>query len=618
MAALTPEQVAKLLQIIRDASTAIAIQTAGHVVPPEEIERLIKEGYLSAEGQPTNLISDAFTFGQLMHQAQGAKGLTYDQFRKQLAANPLPMSVAEKYAQDVATRRAGMYCRGLGNRFSEELGRTLINADQELATKTRRQIADATANNIAKRESVGKLRTDLRQLTQEFKRDWDRVAHTETHQAHQEGFLNAVSEEYGEDEQLAKIPEADACEHCRRLLLENGKPKVRPASWWAANGTSNAGRKQNEWLAVVGAIHPWCRCPLVRVPKGWGFNAAWNLVPLSMIDDDTEKSETVHKHSGTCGCEEPLEKARKLHGRMKFQGFDISIENAAGSKRHWYDTGKGEYGTTTMLLPYGYIRGTEGTDGDHVDVYVGPNEDAKKVYVVHQQKAPKFDRHDEDKVFLGMDSAAAAKGMYLKHYNDPRFYGGMTVMTLERFRKRVFEAKGEILKSMPAESYGGWEAAIARAGLPAAKVALVLKFARQGHAGARALIERANAELAKSSMPFLAGTANPIGTMGLHSKPAKTTTGAGEHINPPQDWTFDTRPKGRKKRKIKRGDELRAMSKQPTVKGADKPHNMEDLTITSDPVDVSPSVARLAVEAHQRSRAELTAGNHLTTVDIHT
>jgi hypothetical protein len=130
-------------------------------------------------------------------------------------------------------------------------------------------------------------------------------------------------------------------------------------------------------------------------------------------------------------------RAYRLSRRMEFRGLKISVETDKGEKRYWYDPNNKEKGSTTMRYPYGYIRRTEGIDGDHVDVYVGPNEDAKNVYVVHQQKAPRFDRYDEDKCMLGFNSAEEAKKAYLMHYNDDRFFGSMTVMPFEQFKRKV-------------------------------------------------------------------------------------------------------------------------------------------------------------------------------------
>ena len=46
-----------------------------------------------------------------------------------------------------------------------------------------------------------------------------------------------------------------------------------------------------------------------------------------------------------------------------------------------------------MKHDYGYIRGTKGTDGDHIDVYLSDNPTAGNVYVVDQvnQRTGDFD-----------------------------------------------------------------------------------------------------------------------------------------------------------------------------------------------------------------------------------
>lgn len=133
--------------------------------------------------------------------------------------------------------------------------------------------------------------------------------------------------------------------------------------------------------------------------------------------------------------------AYKLQDRITFRGLEISIENKKGSRRYWYDPHGKEKGSTLMHADYGYIRGTEGTDGDHVDVYVGPNEAAAKVYVIDQMKKPDFKEFDEQKVMLGFGSAKDAKELYLKQYNDPRFFGSMKEMDFEEFAMKVLDRK---------------------------------------------------------------------------------------------------------------------------------------------------------------------------------
>ncbi len=130
---------------------------------------------------------------------------------------------------------------------------------------------------------------------------------------------------------------------------------------------------------------------------------------------------------------------RKLHGRTKFRNLRISIENRKGSYRHWYDTNAGKAGKTKQLYPYGYIRMSEGMDGDHIDCYVGPHEDAKYVYAITTNKAPDFDKEDEQKCMLGFRSATEAKRVFLKHYNDERFFRHMQAIPYEEFERKVLK-----------------------------------------------------------------------------------------------------------------------------------------------------------------------------------
>lgn len=136
----------------------------------------------------------------------------------------------------------------------------------------------------------------------------------------------------------------------------------------------------------------------------------------------------------------------KLAYRTAFQDLPISVENRAGSNRHWYDPEADEHGTTKQLYPYGYVRGTMGLDGDEVDVYIGPDKKSDKVFVVTQMKRFEFKEVDEQKVMLGFSTPKAAKAAYLKHFDDSRFFGSMKEFTMDEFKKRL-EKKGKLIKS---------------------------------------------------------------------------------------------------------------------------------------------------------------------------
>ena len=111
----------------------------------------------------------------------------------------------------------------------------------------------------------------------------------------------------------------------------------------------------------------------------------------------------------------------KLQGRTRLYGMDISIENKKGSYRSGTDK-DGHKWRTYMNYDYGYIRGTVGTDSDHLDCYIGNDKNAQKVYIIHQND-PVTHKYDEDKCMLCFSSAADAKAAYMK-YNDPQFLEG--------------------------------------------------------------------------------------------------------------------------------------------------------------------------------------------------
>lgn len=140
---------------------------------------------------------------------------------------------------------------------------------------------------------------------------------------------------------------------------------------------------------------------------------------------------------------------RKLHKRLKFRGLDISIENRKGSIRQGVGT-DGKPWKTKLTYDYGYARMTEGVDGDHVDVFIGPNENADNVYVIHTKDIKTGD-FDEDKCMLGFNSASEAKKAFLENYDNPDFFLGMDTMSFDKFKKKVLATKDN-----PQKLVAGW------------------------------------------------------------------------------------------------------------------------------------------------------------------
>ena len=134
----------------------------------------------------------------------------------------------------------------------------------------------------------------------------------------------------------------------------------------------------------------------------------------------------------------------KLQGEIKIQGLNIKVENRKGSVRKGTDPDGHEW-SIKMKYPYGYISRTKASDGEHVDCYVGDSRESNRVYVIHQVN-PKNGEYDEDKVMLGFETGKQAKQAYLDHYDSPKFFGSMSIMSIERLRESLKENKGKKLE----------------------------------------------------------------------------------------------------------------------------------------------------------------------------
>jgi hypothetical protein len=127
--------------------------------------------------------------------------------------------------------------------------------------------------------------------------------------------------------------------------------------------------------------------------------------------------------------------------RMFADEILVNIENPAGTERIGMDKGKKEW-RIKMKYDYGFIHCVKGADGEGLDVYLGPNQEAKKVFVIHQND-PSTKEYDEDKVMLGFENGKEAKKAYLDHYNSLDFFGSMTVMDFDEFLNIVKNGKKE-------------------------------------------------------------------------------------------------------------------------------------------------------------------------------
>ncbi|MFN3612943.1 MAG: LPD38 domain-containing protein [Rubrimonas sp.] len=137
-------------------------------------------------------------------------------------------------------------------------------------------------------------------------------------------------------------------------------------------------------------------------------------------------------------------------GHIRIAGMDVTIENAAGSQRRGTARDGTEW-SVTMPAHYGYVRRTEGADGDQVDVYIGPQPDSDRAFVIDQFD-PETGAFDEHKTVLGVQSRAEALAIYDAGFSDgsgPRRRRGVTEMGVDEFR--AWASDGDTSKPMTPE-----------------------------------------------------------------------------------------------------------------------------------------------------------------------
>lgn len=174
-----------------------------------------------------------------------------------------------------------------------------------------------------------------------------------------------------------------------------------------------------------------------KVLEGVGTGTLIGAVP-SMMDEGVEALQRLRQKTASL-LKRAADGDHGIQDRYEFQGLPIAIENVAGTTREGTDR-DGHHWETKMKHDYGFIEGSKAKDGDAVDVYVGPKEDAQDAFVVHQHK-PDGTGFDEDKVMLGFDNKQEAKAAYLKHYDDPKFLGPIDRVSVDRLRELVASKK---------------------------------------------------------------------------------------------------------------------------------------------------------------------------------
>lgn len=176
-------------------------------------------------------------------------------------------------------------------------------------------------------------------------------------------------------------------------------------------------------------------------------------MPADVFKDSTTKEQPTNEQIDAAASEadpNPTDAQKEAEnykmGHIKWQGLDITIENAKGSIRSGKDADGKEW-SVEMPAHYGKFRGTEGADGDHVDVYIGDDEGSDRVFVMDQTDLD--GTFDEHKVFIRFKTGLSARGAHRKAFSDKRGtlrQGGFTELTVDGLKDWL--ANGDTTKPL--------------------------------------------------------------------------------------------------------------------------------------------------------------------------
>ena len=236
-----------------------------------------------------------------------------------------------------------------------------------------------------------------------------------------------------------KLKTAGYCNTTRRLLFnelpseKKDLPTLRDIYFRTQQEYVNTPNKTQEYRFAADEVLKEIRRRLAYVdpenypPKQGSANVSrLNDAELAVAEAETDTNPT-----------EAQKKAENYkQGHVTLWGLPFTIENPKGSVRRGTDA-NGKQWEQVMNNTYGKIRRTEGVDGDHIDVFFGPNLQSDKVFVVDQLNVDTKE-FDEHKVMLGFDSMEEAQAAYLSNYEQGwQGMGPVTETTMDEFKKWI-------------------------------------------------------------------------------------------------------------------------------------------------------------------------------------
>lgn len=224
----------------------------------------------------------------------------------------------------------------------------------------------------------------------------------------------------------AQITEEPGAEGLPQLVIPGAEPTQQQLI--KAKTFSERGKGPKEGVAVKPATEGLFKPPKAP-PAATGDLLA---LPEREVTPELAKAEAAAQPEPS---QAQIDAGNYQKGHLSFHGLPVTIETPAGAERKGVRP-DGTPWSVTLNHPYGYVKGTRGADGDHVDVYIGPHPNSQDVFVVDQID-PATGKFDEHKAVLGVANDAEAKAVYDAGFSDgsgPSRRAAVTPMSMGEFK----------------------------------------------------------------------------------------------------------------------------------------------------------------------------------------
>ena len=276
----TVEEIQKLTSIVDFHNSFFAVQILGKEVLDDYDKFVLKTYGIDVEkinNQGVTPYFQSLMWGRLsaMLTEKDAKDINYQDFEKYIKRGQyIPLSKEEQKRYEYSKQKTYTHLKGLGTKIKNDINNTLLNESEKSRAEYEKVIGDEIERGVLERKGAKSIISEIGHKTEVWNHDWTRIVETELNNVWQEGRAQIIEERQGKEALVFKDVFPGGCKSCIKLYTTDGigsKPRVFKLIELQANG-DNIGKKQADWLPIIGSTHPHCRCSLRQVPEGYEWN----------------------------------------------------------------------------------------------------------------------------------------------------------------------------------------------------------------------------------------------------------------------------------------------------------------------------------------------------------